>query len=46
VDNLKADGLGEALESGEIVMITGDGRGGFSEEGKGSIIRPFSFIKT
>lgn len=28
VQNLKADGLGKALENGQIEMITGDGRQG------------------
>jgi len=33
MDNLGRDGLGEALEKGEIVMIAGDGRQGFPEGG-------------
>lgn len=45
VGNLKADGLEEALENREIVMITGDGRSGFPEEGNGSIYQTFSFIR-
>lgn len=28
VTNLKRDGLGEALENGEIIMVAGDGRKG------------------
>ena len=28
VTNLKRDGLGKALEDGEIIMFTGDGRKG------------------
>ncbi|KAG8815146.1 hypothetical protein FRB91_011792 [Serendipita sp. 411] len=31
VDNLKRDGLGSALEKGEITMIAGDGRKGWQE---------------
>ncbi|GLB42198.1 putative protein-L-isoaspartate O-methyltransferase [Lyophyllum shimeji] len=33
VENLKKDGLGEALERGGIVMITGDGRKGYPSLG-------------
>jgi len=33
VDNLKKDGLGPALESGEIEMIAGDGRQGYASGG-------------
>lgn len=33
VDHLKADGLDAALKNGEITMIVGDGRKGFSEAG-------------
>jgi len=33
VKNLKDDGLGEALEKGEIVMVAGDGREGYAAEG-------------
>ncbi|TFK73434.1 Pcmt1-prov protein [Pluteus cervinus] len=32
-ENLKADGLGEKIENGEIRIIVGDGRLGFPEEG-------------
>ena len=34
VENLKKDGLGDALESKEIEMITGDGRLGWVAAGK------------
>lgn len=34
VENLKEDGKGEALQKGEIIMVTGDGRLGYPEEGK------------
>ncbi|KAG2136705.1 protein-L-isoaspartate O-methyltransferase [Suillus clintonianus] len=30
-DNLRKDGLGPALDKGEIVMVTGDGRQGYSD---------------
>ncbi|KIM37050.1 hypothetical protein M413DRAFT_448768 [Hebeloma cylindrosporum] len=33
VDNLKADGKGEALQKGEIIMVAGDGRLGYPQEG-------------
>jgi protein-L-isoaspartate(D-aspartate) O-methyltransferase len=33
VDNLKADGLGEALAKKEIEMIAGDGRKGYPSSG-------------
>jgi protein-L-isoaspartate(D-aspartate) O-methyltransferase len=33
VDNLKTDGLGEALAKKEIEMVTGDGRKGFPSSG-------------
>jgi protein-L-isoaspartate(D-aspartate) O-methyltransferase len=32
-ENLRRDGLGHALDSGEIVMIAGDGRQGFPADG-------------
>ncbi|KAF7791695.1 hypothetical protein EIP86_002718 [Pleurotus ostreatoroseus] len=32
VTNLKRDGLGKALEDGEIIMFTGDGRKGYPQE--------------
>lgn len=31
--NLKNDGLGNALETGEVVIVSGDGRLGYSQEG-------------
>ena len=34
VENLKEDGKGEALQKGEIIMVTGDGRLGYPQEGK------------
>lgn len=33
VENLKKDGLGHALETGEVVIVSGDGRLGYAEEG-------------
>ncbi|KAF8156019.1 Pcmt1-prov protein [Crassisporium funariophilum] len=33
VENLKKDGLGHALESGELVMVAGDGRLGYPQGG-------------
>ena len=32
-DNLRKDGLGDALDTGEITVIAGDGRLGFPEAG-------------
>lgn len=37
-DNLRRDGLGPALESGEITLITGDGREGFPEDGMPEVV--------
>jgi protein-L-isoaspartate(D-aspartate) O-methyltransferase len=34
VENLKEDGKDEALRKGEIIMVTGDGRLGYPQEGK------------
>ncbi|RDB27964.1 Protein-L-isoaspartate(D-aspartate) O-methyltransferase [Hypsizygus marmoreus] len=33
VENLRKDGLGEALDKGQIVMVAGDGRKGYKEGG-------------
>jgi len=33
VENLKKDGLGEAVEKGRIIMVTGDGREGYLSAG-------------
>ena len=33
IANLKKDGLGSALETGELVILSGDGRLGYAEEG-------------
>jgi protein-L-isoaspartate(D-aspartate) O-methyltransferase len=33
VENLKKDGLGHALETGEVVIVSGDGRLGYAQEG-------------
>jgi protein-L-isoaspartate(D-aspartate) O-methyltransferase len=41
VDNLKMDGLDAALRSGEITMIVGDGRKGFSQSGASHLSIPF-----
>jgi protein-L-isoaspartate(D-aspartate) O-methyltransferase len=38
VENLKEDGKGEALQKGEIIMVAGDGRLGYPQEGKPSSI--------
>ena len=34
VQNLKNDGLGAAIDKGEIVMVAGDGREGYASAGK------------
>jgi protein-L-isoaspartate(D-aspartate) O-methyltransferase len=34
VRNLRKDGLGKALDSGQIVMVTGDGRAGWAPGGE------------
>ena len=41
LDNLRKDGLGPALDSGEIIVIAGDGRQGFPENGMQDICFPF-----
>ena len=33
IGNLKKDGLGHALETGEVVIVSGDGRLGYAQEG-------------
>ena len=33
IENLKKDGLGHALETGEVVVLSGDGRHGYLQEG-------------
>ena len=33
IENLKKDGLGPALESGELMIVSGDGRLGYAQEG-------------
>jgi len=33
IENIKKDGLGAALESGELVIVSGDGRLGYAQEG-------------
>ena len=33
IANMKKDGLGNALESGEVVILSGDGRLGYAQEG-------------
>jgi protein-L-isoaspartate(D-aspartate) O-methyltransferase len=33
IANLKKDGLGGALETGEVVILSGDGRLGYAQEG-------------
>ena len=33
IANLKKDGLGSALETGEVVILSGDGRLGYAQEG-------------
>jgi len=33
IGNLKKDGLGRALETGEVVLVSGDGRLGYPQEG-------------
>lgn len=33
IRNLRKDGLGNALDEGRIVMVAGDGRQGFPQEG-------------
>jgi len=33
IDNLNADGLGDAMKNGQITMIAGDGRQGYVEGG-------------
>ena len=33
IANLKEDGLGRALETGELVILSGDGRLGYAQEG-------------
>ena len=33
IGNLKKDGLSHALETGEVVIVSGDGRLGYSQEG-------------
>ena len=33
IGNLKKDGLGRALETGEVVLVSGDGRLGHPQEG-------------
>ena len=33
IANLKKDGLGSALETGELVILSGDGRLGYAQEG-------------
>ena len=38
LSNLRRDGLGEAIDAGRIVMITGDGRKGAPEHGPFDVI--------
>lgn len=33
IENMKKDGLGHTLENGEVVVVSGDGRLGYAQEG-------------